>query len=92
MAAANILAKPLLTGRVTETDLAEVQRRREWPTRVIQGLQSFMQRNLVANALLAQKAVNIPWQLRLFVRIPILRDLPARLIAFGVRRERLEEI
>jgi len=92
VAAANILAKPLLTGRVTETDLAEVQRRREWPTRVIQGLQSFMQRNLVANALLAQKAVNIPWQLRLFVRIPILRDLPARLIAFGVRRERLKEI
>jgi len=92
VAAANILAKPLLAGRVAESDLARVQRRREWPTRVIQGMQSFMQRNLVANALLAQKAVNIPWQLRLFARIPILRDLPARLIAFGPRRERLKEV
>lgn len=91
VAAANILARPLLTGRVTDSDLAEVQRRREWPTRVIQYMQSFMQRNLVANALLAREAVKVPWQLRVFFRIPILRDLPSRLIAFGIRRERLKE-
>jgi hypothetical protein len=35
--------------------------------------------------------VNVPWQLRLFSRIPILRDLPARMIAFGARRVRLTE-
>jgi len=90
--AANVLTKPLLSGKVSESDLAEVQRQREWPTRVIQSMQSFMQRNLVANALLAQQSINVPWQLRLFVRIPILRDIPARLIAFGIRRVRLKEV
>jgi 2-polyprenyl-6-methoxyphenol hydroxylase-like FAD-dependent oxidoreductase len=89
--ATNVLTKPLLAGRVTEADLAEVQRQREWPTRAIQAMQSFMQKRLVANALLAQQAVNVPWQLRLFSRIPILRDLPARMIAFGARRVRLTE-
>ena len=89
--AANVLTKPLLSGKVSESELAEVQRQREWPTRVIQSMQSFMQRNLIASALLAQQAINVPWQLRLFVRIPIVRDLPARLIAFGVRRVRLSE-
>ena len=90
--AANVLTKPLLSGKVSESELAEVQRQREWPTRVIQSMQSFMQRNLIASALLAQQAINVPWQLRLFVRIPILRDIPARMIAFGIRRVRLKEV
>jgi len=89
--AANVLTTPLLSGRIPEADLAEVQRQREWPTRAIQAMQSFMQQRLVANALRAQRAVNVPWQLRLFFRIPILRDLPARMIAFGTRRVRLTE-
>jgi len=50
--AANILADPLKAGRVSESDLAELQRRREWPTRVIQRLQSLFQKNLVANVLI----------------------------------------
>ncbi|HYR92128.1 MAG TPA: FAD-dependent oxidoreductase [Terriglobia bacterium] len=89
--AANVLTKPLLAGSVSEADLAEVQRQREWPTRAIQAMQSFMQKNLIGGALRAQTAMNVPWQFRLFFRIPILRDLPARMIAFGARRVRLTE-
>lgn len=89
--AANVLTKPLLAGSVSEADLAEVQRQREWPTRAIQAMQSFMQKNLIGGALRAQTAVTVPWQFRLFFRIPILRDLPARMIAFGIRRLRLNE-
>ena len=89
--AANVLTKPLLAGRVSETDLADVQRQREKPTRTIQSMQSFMQRNLLANALRAQSAINIPWQLKLFVRIPFVRDFPARMIAFGPKRVRIAE-
>jgi 2-polyprenyl-6-methoxyphenol hydroxylase-like FAD-dependent oxidoreductase len=37
--AANVLAGPLMAGRTTEADLAEVQRQREWPTRIIQAVQ-----------------------------------------------------
>ncbi len=83
--------KPLLAGSVSDADLAEVQRQREWPTRAIQAMQSFMQKNLIGGALRAQTAMTVPWQFRLFFRIPILRDLPARMIAFGARRVRLTE-
>ena len=87
--AANVLASPLKTGRVREADLAEVQRQRQWPTRVIQSMQSFIQERLVAGALRSQQVANVPWSLRLLVRIPILGTLPARLIAFGPRRVRI---
>ena len=89
--AANILAGPLKAGYVAESDLAEVQRQREWPTRVIQRMQSVMQNNLVAKALASQGPARVPWIMRALVRIPILRDLPAKMIAFGPRRVRLHE-
>jgi 2-polyprenyl-6-methoxyphenol hydroxylase-like FAD-dependent oxidoreductase len=87
--AANLLTNPLKEGRVTESQLAQVQRQREWPIRVIQRMQSIMQNNLLARALASQGPLRVPWQMRLFVRIPILRDVPSRLIAFGPRRVRL---
>jgi len=89
--ATNVLARPLESGRVRLEDLAEVQRQREWPTRVIQALQSTMQKRMIASALQTQRTLKIPWWVRLFFRIPFLRDLPARLLAFGVRRVRLVE-
>jgi 2-polyprenyl-6-methoxyphenol hydroxylase-like FAD-dependent oxidoreductase len=90
--AANVLARPLKAGRVAESDLAEVQRQREWPTRVIQAMQAALQKNLIASVLASQQRfTSVPWQLRLLMRIPILRDLPAQLIAFGPRRVRLHE-
>ena len=84
--AANILAAPLLTGRVTLADLHEVQRQREPPTRIIQAMQSFAQKRLIAAVLQSEGALRIPWYARLFTRVPWLRDLPARVVAFGVRR------
>ena len=81
--AANVLTRPLLAGRLRLGDLAEVQRRREWPTRIVQAFQGLAQRQLVARALNATGPLDIPAPVRLFTRIPILRDLPARLVAFG---------
>jgi 2-polyprenyl-6-methoxyphenol hydroxylase-like FAD-dependent oxidoreductase len=89
--AANVLIGPLLAGKVTDTELAEVQRKREWPTKVIQAFQSFLQRRLIASVLQSVEATNIPWQLRLLTKLPVIRDLPPRMIAFGPRRVRLEE-
>ncbi|HXJ13108.1 MAG TPA: FAD-dependent monooxygenase, partial [Candidatus Limnocylindrales bacterium] len=89
--AANVLSARLKSGRVSDSDLAEVQRQREWPTRVIQAMQAFLQRRVIAGALNTGQAGNVPWQLRLFAKIPIVRDLPARMIAFGPRRVRLRE-
>jgi 2-polyprenyl-6-methoxyphenol hydroxylase-like FAD-dependent oxidoreductase len=90
--AANVLSARLKSGRVSEADLAEVQRQREWPTRLIQSGQSFLQRRVIAGAFSTGEAGKVPWQLRLFSKIPVLRDLPARLIAFGPRRVHLREV
>jgi len=89
--AANVLIGPLKAGRVAESDLAEVQRQREWPVRVIQRMQALMQNRLIAPALSSQGPARVPWLARVLLRIPILRDLPGRLIAFGPRRVRLAE-
>lgn len=89
--AANVLTGPLKSGTLYEAQLAEVQRQREWPTRVIQRMQSTMQDRLMVRALQSKSPANVPWQFKLLFKIPILRDIPSRLIAFGPRRVRLQE-
>ena len=89
--AANVLGGPLKAGGVSDADLAKVQRQREWPVRVIQGMQRLMQNRLIVPALASQGPPRAPWIARAFLSIPILRDLPARLLAFGPRRVRLKE-
>ena len=93
--AANVLAEPLKTCQQQLKDLdpsylAAVQRRREWPTRVIQAFQAQIQRRILAPALNADRPFVPPLPLRLLLRVPLLRDLPARIIAFGPRRVRLK--
>lgn len=89
--AANILAEPLRTGRLQESHLAEVQRQREWPTRIIQAFQSFAQKRLIASVLGSQQSFEIPLLFKFLGKIPLLRDLPTYLIGFGPRRVRIKE-
>jgi 2-polyprenyl-6-methoxyphenol hydroxylase-like FAD-dependent oxidoreductase len=81
--AANVLAGPLSKGKVRVRHLRAVQRRREWAVRLIQGAQELAQRHVVADALHADKPFELSPLLRLLLRTPVLRDLPARLIAYG---------
>jgi 2-polyprenyl-6-methoxyphenol hydroxylase-like FAD-dependent oxidoreductase len=87
VAAANLLAAPLRTGRVTPADLAAVQRRREWPTRVTQRLQMLAQEGVVRPVLDRTTPIAPPLALRLLGQFPILQRLPARLVGLGVRPE-----
>ncbi|HEX8890466.1 MAG TPA: FAD-dependent oxidoreductase [Pyrinomonadaceae bacterium] len=89
--AANVLTDKLKSGRVEESDLREVQSERERPTRVIQWLQTQVQKRVIANALNTNQAFRLPLFLRILLKIPILRDLPARVIAFGVKRVHLKK-
>jgi 2-polyprenyl-6-methoxyphenol hydroxylase-like FAD-dependent oxidoreductase len=91
--AANVLTKPLLAGRVTIDQLQAIQYKRQWPIRIIQAFQTQIQRRVIANALQAQeqRGLKIPWFVRAFTRIPLLRDLPPRILALGVVRVRVEE-
>jgi 2-polyprenyl-6-methoxyphenol hydroxylase-like FAD-dependent oxidoreductase len=86
---ANLLTARLKEGRITSEDLARVQKERERPTRVIQAMQSFVQKRLIAAVLSSQNVGQLPWAVRFFFKIPYLRDIPARMIAFGVTRVRL---
>jgi 2-polyprenyl-6-methoxyphenol hydroxylase-like FAD-dependent oxidoreductase len=90
IAAANILALPLSgEGPANDQLLAQVQKRREWPTKVIQGMQFVIQKRVISRVLGGTGKAVPPWFLRLFIYFPVLRRLPARLIGLGVRRERV---
>jgi 2-polyprenyl-6-methoxyphenol hydroxylase-like FAD-dependent oxidoreductase len=83
--AANLLADPLRSGRLTTADLARVQRKREWPTRVIQALGAFMLRQF-ARTLARGRSPVPPWLIRGLFRVPQFSRLFARQIAFGFWR------
>jgi 2-polyprenyl-6-methoxyphenol hydroxylase-like FAD-dependent oxidoreductase len=87
VAAANLLAEPLHKGTVSEADLARVQRRRALPTRLTQGVQLFMQRNLISAVLAGKTSARMPWQLRIALRLPFLRRWFPTFLAIGVRNE-----
>ncbi len=87
--AANVLIEPLRARRVDESHLAEIQARRRRVTWIIQRFQSFMQGRIVG-ALESGRPFIPPLPLRVIVKVPGLRTLPARLIGFGMRRARLE--
>jgi 2-polyprenyl-6-methoxyphenol hydroxylase-like FAD-dependent oxidoreductase len=78
--AANILSQPLKNHAVQQSDLAKVQQQRELPTRIIQSFQTFVQNRIFAPILSGNQTFQPPW----FLKLPILRDLPARFIALGV--------
>lgn len=81
---ANVLVEPLRRGRLRLRDLAAVQRRRELPTRAIQALQSFVQRNVLAPTLQSSAPGRVPALLRILLRIPIVRSIPARIVGLGI--------
>lgn len=90
VAAANILAENLRKGRVPTSDLARVQRRRELPTRLIQGFQRLLQKQILTNVLTSNEVPTLPLPLLLILRTPLLRMIPATFIAFGPVRERVK--
>ncbi|MFN6468719.1 MAG: FAD-dependent oxidoreductase [Nostoc sp. SerVER01] len=78
--AANVLSKPLKNRQVQLNDLAKVQGQRELPTRIIQAFQTFVQKRVFAPVLTSNRTFIPP----AFLRLPVLRDLPGRLIGLGV--------
>jgi 2-polyprenyl-6-methoxyphenol hydroxylase-like FAD-dependent oxidoreductase len=83
VAAANVLTEPLKAGRLRSRHLKAVQRRREWPTRLVQGAQVLAERWVVSGALDASEMFRLSLFVRFVLRTPLLRDLFARLVAFG---------
>jgi 2-polyprenyl-6-methoxyphenol hydroxylase-like FAD-dependent oxidoreductase len=86
VATANLLAEKLQSGPVSVDDLRKVQARREWPTRLIQGMQVFIHRRVVTGRASSDKQ-SLPFVVRLLKWFPFLRQLPARFIGLGPRPE-----
>ena len=84
VAAANALAGPLREGTVADRHLRAVQRRREIPARAIQGLQALAHRRVFAPAVSSGGLPSPPAPVRALLRLRAVRDLPARIMAFGV--------
>jgi 2-polyprenyl-6-methoxyphenol hydroxylase-like FAD-dependent oxidoreductase len=90
VATANLLAEKLADGSVSIEDLAKVERRRLFPTRVTQAAQVFIQKRALGPTLAATNQVSAPWFLKLFEVFPILRRIPAYLVGVGVRPEHVQ--
>jgi len=84
--AANVLAPRLRQARrrpgrgIGTAPLIRVQLQREIPTRFIQTLQNLVQERLLTSVSQSRFAVLPGW----FLRTPVLRDLPVRIVGFGL--------
>jgi 2-polyprenyl-6-methoxyphenol hydroxylase-like FAD-dependent oxidoreductase len=92
IAAANILSVPLREGRLTSDHLRQVQRRRDFPTRLTQRFQLLIQNRVIKRTLDRHPIGNAgkltpPPLLRLVQRFPAMRRLNARLVGIGFRPE-----
>ena len=81
--ASNILGPRLCARNVRDSDLAAVQRRREWPVRIVQGYQRLTEASLMATSA-GGTAGRVRLGLRMQARIPFLRDIAGRIFGLGV--------
>ena len=92
--ASNVLGEKLGTTRtpIREQDLAEVQRRRELPTRVIQTFQTLAQRGVARGVLSSEgeRTFAIPRFVLPLLKSPRLLAIPAHFLSFGLRPPHVE--
>ena len=89
VATANLLAAPLARGANVDRLLPYVEKRRLWPTRVIQGAQRAVHENLLRPVISGSRSLpeRPPMVMRLLDRYPLLRRIPGWFIGHGVRQE-----
>jgi 2-polyprenyl-6-methoxyphenol hydroxylase-like FAD-dependent oxidoreductase len=90
VAAANRLAAPLKAGTTTSGDLQAIQVRRDFPARMTQKIQLTMQNRIIGPALQATREPKPPLLFKLFDAFPVLRRIPARLLALGIQPEHVQ--
>jgi 2-polyprenyl-6-methoxyphenol hydroxylase-like FAD-dependent oxidoreductase len=89
VATANLLG-PVLRKRVPKlSDLKKIQRRRQWPTSVVQWFQVQVQSRILVPNFRARQTPRPPLVLRMLNRFPWLRRIPARFVGVGIRPEHI---
>lgn len=91
VAASNKLGPALIeNGEAPEEVLAQIQSRRILPTKIVQWFQIQAQKRVISAALASRDAPpDIPGWLRFLLRFRFVRNIPARFIGYGIRRERV---
>jgi len=89
VAAANTITEPLLAGTLELSHLQTLERIRFPMIRRIQRVQTIVQNRIVALAI-DKRPFRLPWLVRLILKIPILRRLPANFVARGPATVRLD--
>jgi len=87
VAAANILAGPLRRGPVGNGPLAAVQARRQGAVKMMQAIQVTIQNRVLTPLLAAKGPIQVPWPAKLLNAVPLLRQIPARVVGMGFRME-----
>jgi 2-polyprenyl-6-methoxyphenol hydroxylase-like FAD-dependent oxidoreductase len=88
VATANLLALALREGRVTDPLLAQVEMRREFPTRVTQRIQITAHKGM-ERVFQNPGPAKAPWQFKAAVRVPGIQRLLGRIVGIGVRPEHI---
>jgi 2-polyprenyl-6-methoxyphenol hydroxylase-like FAD-dependent oxidoreductase len=90
VAAANLLAGPLLERQLSEEVLAAVQRRRAFPTRITQAFQLVAHRG-IARVFENPGPIRAPWQMRAIQQIPGIHRALGYAVGVGARPEHVRE-
>ncbi len=91
VACANQIARPLREGALTDADLASVQKRRFFPTRITQRVQITVQDTVMRRLLVrdVSRPLRPPLAVRAISRLPALQRITARIVGVGVRPEHI---
>jgi 2-polyprenyl-6-methoxyphenol hydroxylase-like FAD-dependent oxidoreductase len=93
VATANLLAARLAKGCPSEGELDAVRRRREFPVRMTQAMQTVIQNRIISIALKpGDHAFKAPLFVRVINAVPWLQGITARLIAIGIRPEHVPSL
>jgi 2-polyprenyl-6-methoxyphenol hydroxylase-like FAD-dependent oxidoreductase len=88
VATANLLAAKLKAGTLEDSDLDSVRQRRLFPVKVIQGLQVAVHNRVLKPTVSGRdRALTVPWPLKLVDSVAWLQRWPAQLLGLGVRPE-----
>ena len=90
VAAANLLSGPLQARRLSEADLAAVERRRVFPTRVTQAFQLAAHRG-IAHVFENPGPIHAPWQMKAALRVPGIQRALGYAVGVGARPEHVRE-
>jgi 2-polyprenyl-6-methoxyphenol hydroxylase-like FAD-dependent oxidoreductase len=90
VATVNLLADAIKEERLSITDLAKVQSRREPAVNFIQTFQMFAQKRIIASALKSDKPFSPPLPLKIVSKLPFMRKRIAKFLAYGKCPERVE--